>query len=91
VPFYVEHYSQNPPFRNSIICNERLDGLLNSCFMARMNFLTALGTLILKIPLGILKNVAFYEGLLPVFRTQDQDLDYMSLSRAPKFAPTMYG
>jgi hypothetical protein len=31
--------------------------------MGRMNFLIVLGTLILKIPLGIVKNVEFYDGV----------------------------
>jgi hypothetical protein len=80
VPFYMEYYGQNPLIQGKSICNEHLNGLLNGCFMVRMNFLIVLGTLILKIPLGILKNVEFYDGFSPVFRTQDQeqDLDYMT-------------
>jgi hypothetical protein len=38
--------------------------------MGRMNFLIVLGTLLLKVPLGILKNVEFYKGLMPVFCTE---------------------
>ena len=52
--------------------------------MGRMNFLIVLETLILKIPLGIVKNVEFYDGFSPVFCTQDQDLDYMSLTARTK-------
>jgi hypothetical protein len=49
------------------LSHERLDGLLNGCFMARMSFLIALGTLILKILFSILKKAEFYKGLMPVF------------------------
>ena len=52
--------------------------------MGRMNFLIVLETLILKIPFGILKNAEYYRGLTPVFRIQDQDLDYMSLKARTK-------
>jgi hypothetical protein len=81
VPFYKKYYGQNPLLQGEIICNERLGGPLKSCFKARMRFLIVLRTLMLMIPTGILKNVEFYDGFLPVFRTQDQDLHYMSLKR----------
>jgi hypothetical protein len=67
VPFYIEYYGQNFLLQGKIVCNERLDGRFKGCFQARMNFLIVLGTLILKIPLGILKNVEFYGGFLPIF------------------------
>jgi hypothetical protein len=54
-------------FKDKIVCNERLGGLLKGCFMARMSFLIVLETLILAIPDGILKNAVFPYGLLPVF------------------------
>ena len=52
--------------------------------MVRMNILIALEISLLVIPLGILKKVEFHDGLMPVFPTEDQDLDYMSLKRCTK-------
>jgi hypothetical protein len=45
--------------------------------MARMNFLIVLETGILTIPLGILKNVEFHDGLMSVFCAIDIDRDYL--------------
>jgi hypothetical protein len=79
VPFYIEYFSQNLPFRDSIVCNERLDRPLNGCFRARMSFLIVLETSIIAIPSGILKNVEFYDGLMPVFCGSGPCLDYLKL------------
>jgi hypothetical protein len=68
VPYYMEYYGQNPLLQGKIVCNERLDGLLNDSFKARMNFLIVLGTLFLAIPAGLLKMAVFSYGLLPIFR-----------------------
>jgi hypothetical protein len=67
VRLYIEHYGQNALFKDKIVCNEHLGRLLNACFKARMSFLTALEKLILKILPGILKNVEFHDGLMPIF------------------------
>ena len=74
--FYIEYYDQNPLFKDKIVCNEHLDGLLKGCFKARMSFLIVLGTLILTIPAGILKNVEFYRGLMLIFCGSGFNIDH---------------
>ena len=51
--------------------------------MGRMSFLIVLEKLILKIPLGIVKNGEFRDGLTPVFRATGIDRNNSLLCRFP--------
>ena len=51
--------------------------------MGRMNFLTALETPVLKIPLGILKNAEFHDGLMSIFCDSGLDRDKRFLCHFP--------
>jgi hypothetical protein len=75
----MEYYGQNLKFWDMIVCNEHLGKRLNGGFKARMNFLIVLGTLILKIPLGILKKADVQDGLMPVFCATGMNVVCMKL------------